>query len=275
MAKISSEAKKWYAEKIQEYKKTIEGILKRERSILAVLGTDQSGAGYKRTVLADENLNLVSYYVLMSGLSSSLLGVKNEAFLNDARKACYKSIIYLEEVVSPLVDAPFSEYEERMAEVEDLDNEKRYRLLRKLGFAIQSVEDGYGDNTKWRWSFVELEARFAAVAKNMLNLKTFVAGMDPRVPGYEVRRAHMELVKRLLQQAADRYREKYELSTLRMDDFKQAISYLGALRRLHVVVGDSEEADLVKRKMDIWNTKMEQDVRRVEQKSREARLRRS
>jgi hypothetical protein len=275
MAKISSEAKKWYAERIQEYKQTIEGILKRERSILAVLESDQSGAGYKRIVLTDENLNLVSYYVLMSDLSSSLLGVKNEAFLNDARKACYKAIIYLEEVVSPLVDVPFSEYEERVTGVEDLDDEKRYRLLRKLGFAIQSVEDGYGDNTKWRWSFVELEARFAAVAKNMLNLKTFVAGMDPRVPGYEARTAHMDLVKRLLQQAADRYREKYELSTLRMDDFKQGISYLGALRRLHVVVGDSEEADLVKRKMDIWSTKMEQDARRVEQKSREARLRRS
>ena len=48
----------------------------------------------------------------MNSLSLSFLGVKNEAFLNEARKCIYKALIYLEEIVSPIIDAPFSDYEQ-------------------------------------------------------------------------------------------------------------------------------------------------------------------
>ena len=65
----------------------------------------------------------------------------------------------------------------------DFSDEKRISLLRKLGYSIQAVAEGFGENTKWKWAFVELRGRFATVAKNFLNLKTFVAGMDPRVDG--------------------------------------------------------------------------------------------
>jgi hypothetical protein len=170
-------------------------------------------------------------------------------------------VIYLEEVVSNRLDAPFSDYSEYLEKIEDLDDEKRYQMLRKLGFTIQSVEDDFGDNSKWRWSFVELEGRFAIVTKNMLNMKTLVAGLDPRVDGYQSRLNHLNLTKELLQRSADRYREKYELSTLRIDDFKLAISFLAALRRVHILVGESENADTIKKKMDVWKTKMETDER--------------
>ena len=138
--------------------------------------------------------------------------------------------------------------------------------MRKLGFTIDSLEEGYGDNSKWKWSFVELEGRFAAVAKNLLNLKTFVAGMDPRSEGYSARIAHLALAKDLLQQAADRYREKYELSTMRIDDIKTGINFLAAVRRLHIVLGESDQADVVKKKAEIWRTKMENDLKKAEEK---------
>ncbi len=63
--------------------------------------------------------------------------------------------------------------------------------------------------------------------------------MDPRVEGYSSRMAHLSLARELLQQAADRYREKYELSTLRIDDIKAAINFLSAVRRLHIVLGET------------------------------------
>ena len=107
MGKISGEAKKSYFNKIAEFKAAIEGIQKQEKETLAKEGGDSV---MNKLVLADGVLNLVSYYVLMNALSVSLLGVKNEAYLNDARKGCYKAIIYLEDVVSNQIDAPFSEY---------------------------------------------------------------------------------------------------------------------------------------------------------------------
>ena len=264
MGKISAEGKKYYFEKLKQYKENIEQIRLREKNLLQIIQRDESGAEYKRITLADESLNLVSYFILMNNLSLTLLGIKNEAYLNDARKACYKGLIYLEEIVSNYIDVPFSDYEERLEKIAGYGQRERWNLIKKLGYSIQSVKDGFGENSKWKWSFVELEGRLATVAKNFLDLKTLIKGLDPRADAYEERYEHLALVKQLLQQSADRYREKYELSTLRLDDFKLAINYLGALRRLHALLGEVEESEVVKKKIDIWKAKMDADQKNIE-----------
>lgn len=259
MGKISNEARQQYFERIKEYKQTAEAILQREKSLLKVVNAQSPGVGYKYLTLADERLNLASYYLLQNSLSMTLLGVKNEAFLNDARKSCYQSVIYLEEVVSNFVDAPFSDYSDMLEQIDGFEDDKRYHLVRKLGFTIESVEEAFGANSKWRWSFVELEGRYTTVAKNLINFKTFIAGMDPSVDGYQSRMGHLDLVQELLMRSADRYREKYELSTLRIDDFKRAIAFLAAHRRIQILLGDAEKAEEIKKKMDVWKSKMETD----------------
>lgn len=269
MARISNEAKQRYSEKVREFKQRIEQFLQQEKEILAAIQADGDGAQYKRISLADDRLNLASYYLLVNRVSVSLLGVKNDAFLNDARKSCYQSIIFLEEVVTSYIDAPFSDYNEYLDEITDFEDARRYTLARKLGFTIQSVEEDFGDNSKWRWSFVELEARYATVTKNLINMKTVVKGMDPRVPGYEARVGHLNLAKELLQRSADRYREKYELSTLRIDDFKLAIAYLAALRRIHLVLGEAQPAEVIKKKIDVWKSKMDADEKKAMEKTRQ------
>jgi len=194
-----------------------------------------------------------------------MLKQRSEEALNDGRKTLYKAVIYFEEVVSPLVDAPFSDYEERLAEIDAIDAHKRYNLVRKTGLALQLLEAAYGDNTKWKWAFVELEGRFAAVAKNIMNLKTAVANTDPGSPDYEPTMYHLRMIKKLLMQAADRYREKYELSTNRNDDFKMGIHFLNALRRIHALLGERLEAETLKKKADIWSSKLEMDQKRKEE----------
>ncbi len=265
MKRPSEEAKRRYAEYIKDYKTTIDQILEKEKKLKEVAASGTAGANYQKLALSDQNLTLVANYLLMNSLSLSLLGVKTEAYLNEARKSIYKTIIYLEEVITSFIDVPFSDYEEGLASIEAYTDQNRYDLVRKLGFSIDAIKEGFGDNSKWKWSFVELEGRYAVVAKNLLNLKTLVTGMDPRIDGYSARLAHLNLVKELLQQAADRYREKYELSTMRIDDIKLGINLLGALRRLHMVMGESEQADVVKKKVDIWRTKMENDIKKAEE----------
>ncbi|MDR1317827.1 MAG: hypothetical protein LBK13_13255 [Spirochaetales bacterium] len=266
MGKISSEARRHYLEKVKEYKQVLDTILKREKYLLSLVEKDPATAVYKKIALADENLDLTSYYILLNQVSVALLSIKNENYLNEARKICYKSIIYLEDVVTNFIDVPYSDYKDRADEIAGLEDEKRYELVKKLGFSINAVEDGFGANSKWKWSFVELEARFATVAKNILNMRTLVSGMDPRIPGYEARLKHLNLVKESLLKAADRYREKYELSTLRLDDFKLAISYLGAARRLFALLGDAENAETTKKKIEVWSQKMEADDKRIAKK---------
>lgn len=265
MKRPSDEAKHRYADYIKDYKSAIDLLVEKEKKLKEVAASASSGVNYQKLALAEDNLNLVANYILMNSLSLTFLGVKNEAFLNEARKCIYKTIIYLEEIVTSAVDVPFADYEKGLASIETYSDESRYNLIRKLGFSIDAIEEGFGDNSKWKWSFVELEGRFAVLAKNFLNLKTLVAGMDPRSEGYTARLSHLNLVKELLQQAADRYREKYELSTMRIDDIKIAIHMLAALRRIFMVLGESEQADVVKKKTDIWRAKMENDLKKAEE----------
>jgi hypothetical protein len=257
MAKISSEERYQYLEKIKPYKAAIDGYLAREQTVLAALKQGADDAAFQRLALVDEMISLSSNYIILSGVYLSMVGVRNEDALNDGRKSLYKAVIYLEEVVSNLVDAPFSEYEDRLAAIAAMEAGRRYLLSRRLGLAIQLLQNAYGDNTKWKWTFVDLEGRYAAAVKNIIDLKAAAANTDPRSPDYEPTVRHLQLAKRLLRQAADRCHEKYLLSTNRMDDFRSAINFLAALRRLCIILGDRAEAEALKKNLDIWTAKLE------------------
>ncbi len=261
MGKITQQARKNYSEHIIEYKKIMDEINNQENSFNTDLkaGKLAGREEYLKIDVADSVLNLSSYFILLNTLSSNLLGVKNENYLNEARKAVYRALIYIEGVVSDDIDIPFSELSEFLEKISEIPDDKRFDIVKKLGFTIDMIKDSFGDNSKWKWSFVELEGRFATIAKNLINYKTLVSGMDPTVEGYETRMNHLILVKKMLMLAATRYREKYELNTFRIDDFKLALNYLSALRRLHIYLGENNDADVVKKNLEIWKAKMEKD----------------
>lgn len=265
MAIDTEKARQKYTERYNNYKTQIDVILQREKNLLQLMEKDSSGIEYKRLALAEDMLNLSSLYLLVHNLSVSILGTKSDDSLNEARKTLYKSIIYLEEIVTNYVDVPFTDYEKNLEAIASVPEAKRYQLIKKLGLAIRLVIDAYGENTKWKWTFVELEGRFAIVAKNIMDLRAIAKdGLDPHSPDYEISVYHLRLVKHLLQQGADRYREKYELSTKRIDDFRMAIQFLLALRRIHLVLNEREEAEETKKKAEIWKEKMEKDNKSLE-----------
>jgi hypothetical protein len=263
MGKITAQDRNLYYEKTLPYKSTINDLLKQEQEKLAAIGTESPEASLKRIALGEDMLDLASWYIALSNMCRDVLSLRDEEALNEARKSLYRGMEYLESVVTNLVDASFSEYEEGLAGISSLKEAERYRLIRKLGLTIQLLEDAYGDNFKWKWSFVEMEGRMAVITKNILDLKAAEANRDPRSPDYEPTMYHLILLKKLLNQAADRYREKYELSTRRIDDFQMAIRFLGALRMIHILLGDREDAENVKRKFDVWTARMQADQRKI------------
>ena len=133
MATVSSEAKQRYFEKIKNVKAWIKESEEKAKKLQEVLKQSEEGGAYKKLSVIEENLRVVSYYLLMNLLSVSFLGTKNEGFLNDARKLCYQVIIYLEEIVTSYLDVPFSDYEDYLAEISEYDDIKRYNLIKKLG----------------------------------------------------------------------------------------------------------------------------------------------
>ncbi|MDR0302589.1 MAG: hypothetical protein LBI04_09805 [Treponema sp.] len=270
MAKVNEHDRQLYDEKVSSYVEMTKTLLKTEKTLLLNSKKNTPEDSFKRLTLADEMLNLTSNYIAICGISQVILKSKNEEVLNDARKTLYKAVIYLEDAVSNYIDAPFSDYEEKLNLIESFDENQRYHLIRKMGLAIDLLEYAYGDNSKWRWTFVELEGRFATVSKNILDLRRVMEYSTFESPYYDSVTYHLRLVKKLLAQSADRYREKYELSTGQIPDFKTGISYLGALRRLHILMGESEDAENVKKKMAIWKTKLEADHKKQEEAKKRA-----
>jgi len=260
MAKITQQARNNYSDYIIKYKKIIDEIVTKENKFNSDLKANKVENGeYAKMEMADTVLNLSSYFVLLNSLSTTLLGVKNENYLNEARKAIYRALILIEGVVTNTIDIPFSELSEHLEKINEFSDVKRFELSKKLAFAIDMIKEAFGENSKWKWSFVELEGRSATIIKNLINFRTLISGMDPTSNSYEVRMNHLIMVKKLLMTAATRYREKYELNTFRIDDFKLALNYLSALRRLHIYLGETNEAETVKKNLEIWKVKMEKD----------------
>jgi hypothetical protein len=250
-----------YYEKTREFQAAIDTIQEREASIRLLIQKNPTGSAYRRLILAEDMMDLASNYLILNGISLSLLQVKNDLALDAGRKSVFKGVADLEELVTGYVDAAFSQYGFKLRELESVEPERRYGLIRKMGLAIQLLENACGDQGKWKWVFVELEGRFAAVAKNIFDLKRAVANTDPRSPHYAATVRHLGLIKRLLAESGNQYRIRYELFSHNVVDFIRGIGFLKALRRIHTLLGERDEAEIVKKKIDVWSLKMETDLR--------------
>lgn len=264
MGKITQEQRNLYFEKVKEYKKLIEARLSKEKTLQELLNSDDPGVAYKRIAAAEEALNVASHYMLVNSVSVALLGIKNEDYLAEARRAIARSIKHFEDTVTSYIDAPFSDYEKNLEAISDLSPQSRYQLLMKLGFAIKELEDAYGEMSRWKWAFIELWGKYATVAKNLLDLKNLPANLDFDSPNREVTYNHLTMVKRLFRDSADKYREKYEIFSNKAEDFRIAILFLNAIRRVHAVLGDRDDVDELKKKADIWTAKLESDIKKKE-----------
>ncbi len=216
--------------------------------------------------VASHYVDLVSIYCAMTDLSQSLLGYKNESYLDKGRKSLYKSIIILEAVVSNYIDMPLGENYELLKSLDGFSDAERIKLVRKIGYTVSLLADRYGENSKWKWSFVEIEGRFSVIAKNLFDFRTFQAKNDPREEGFNERYDYLYLVKEFLIKASNRYREKYELTNQTADDMKKAIDYLKALKRIHILFNESEEVQNVGKRIELWSQKFETDLKAKEKK---------
>ena len=241
--------------KCEPYKTMIKEATARENQVLADINKDAAQIGYKKLDLCDEMIGIATYYIQINA--------KKGVIINNARKMLYKAIIYLEEVVSNFVDATTTDLEEKLATIENASVEKRFYLIRKLGLCIDLLIEAFGENSKWKESFVELRGRFATVAKNLLDLKKATKDyFDPNSPDYDNSVLYIRLIRKLYDQSATAYRDKYELASHRIDDMRMAIQFLSGARRVAIALGDSEEAEEIKKKAGVWKQKVEADQKR-------------
>jgi hypothetical protein len=244
---------------VKPYREAIAALAARETMLLSQVTGIPAPDAVVKLELVDIMLDLASRYILISNVFLFVPGTMREGSLNEARKAMFKSLMYLEEVVTNWVDVPLSDLDEHLTSLEGIGAEQRYHLIRKMGLSISLLEYACGPNSKWKWSFVDIAGRHAAAARNILDIRNLVANLDPRSPDYQPMVLHLRLLKKLLSQAGTRYREKYELSTHLSEDFQKGINFLTALRRIHIVLNERGEAEEIKKTLDAWTAKLAQD----------------
>ncbi|MDR0551242.1 MAG: hypothetical protein LBG72_04395 [Spirochaetaceae bacterium] len=252
----SIDKQRYYSELIKKYETGTAAFLKNETEILNICRQEPATAACKLFKLAEDALNAASLYVVISNLNNVVFGLKNEESLGEARKCLSKAIIYIENVVTNKIDALYSEYEASLAELAEIKQEEKLYVIRKIGLTIDIIKLAYGDVNRWKWAFVEIEGRFAAIAKNLLDLRKAQANESKNADYIHIAN-HVKLVKHLLDKTATRYIERYELSTKHASDILNAINFMSALERIKNLTGDTESMEIVRKKLDAWKIRYE------------------
>ena len=133
MAKISEVTRLEFADAIKPYQSKITAILSKEKTVLNAIAGGGKEAPYKKLMLCEDMIYVASLYMAQNSISLKILEVKNNDALNDARKILYKAIIYLEELVTNIIDIPYVDLAKNYEQIADYPVAKRFYLIRKLG----------------------------------------------------------------------------------------------------------------------------------------------
>lgn len=247
---ISKAEKAAYNDEVKDIKKEVDELNRHLREVLNKKKKMQSLSAYYNLELVSTQMKIINLYLRMNDLSLEMLNIKNDAFLNNARKEFYKVLQYMEDIVGNEVERSLKDNDEYLVKIEQLNPKQILQFVEKIHSIFSRLRSKVGEESKWKWSFVELQARVAVITKNITNFSDLGKHRDPRQPYFYDRRDLMQLCKDSLTEAAKQYRTKYELSGKAREDLKRSIDLLSALRKIHVIFGEDEDATKLKNTID-------------------------
>jgi hypothetical protein len=246
-------SKQEFAAKISPYNEQINMLLAKEVELNKQVKSGQAEAADANIAICNTLIYAVSLCLAINTLSEELQGVKNLDALAQGRKLLLKVIVYLEAIVTSFIDVPYADYASSVEKL-SLSAEDRWLLVTKLGLAITIVTDAYKNDAKLKWTFVELQGRFATIVKNIVDMRqTIKAYLSSTDSDYELAMRFLTLIKKLLSQAAKDYYTRYSSATQNPDDIKLSIDYLNALKRIAVLLNEQEEVASLTKREAVWN----------------------
>jgi len=277
---IGKAEKAAYGDEVKDIKVLIDNYQKQVKEVSLKKKQNGNLKAYYCFELATYYIKVIELYLKMSDISMDMLGIKNDASLNEARKGFYLVVQLLEEVVGNEVDRSLKANDEYISYIDKFDPAQVLKFILRLHSLFENLnikvggagESSDGDNklmsggSKWRWSFVELQARVAVITKNITNFSDVAKLRDPRTPFYKERKALMSLAMDSLNEAAKQCRAKYELAGKARDDMRKTLELLSSLRKIHVLFGDSEEASKLKNVIDAGKQVLESEDKEKKKK---------
>ncbi len=261
MSTVSELSRTQTIEKQKEYTDILDELTTMSLKLEKEIEKSEDKEYAKIVKLAFISLKQASYNYAVNAISNALISVKVEASLNNARKLIIKTIALLESVYGDSRSEGLTHNAEIHEELEEQFSDKwRYKFICTLGYMIDYLKYFYGDNSKWKWNFVEIDGRFALLTKNMLNFKSYIKLLDPTYDGYVERSKHMNLVKRLLDKSSKEYRQRYELKDKKPEDMNFAIILSETLQNIYGSLGEKDKYTEQKRICDLWTKKLHGDL---------------
>jgi len=205
-------------------------------------------------------IKTTSYLCAICSISNNYLKSKPEAVLNEGRKNIITAIVLLEAVFSNQIDRELLHNEDVHEYFSDkITDEWKYKFISSFGYTITYLKYIYGDDSKWKWNFIEISTRFSIIIKNMINYKTYLRDLNPSIKWYEYRVKLMKLNKKLLMKSSESYRKKYELVDKMPTDMQMAINISSVLRKIHMYLNEIDEANKQKKTSELWLKKLNED----------------
>ncbi len=273
LKQIPKEKKEAYNAIVKDLKEQVDIIEKKAKHIEreALRGKDLN-SNYKKIAAAILYLDTVQIYCKMNEYSVQIMDIKNDLYLSTSRKNIYQALKLLEMIFGSVVDSSLTENEEIIKQFSILTPKKMLHLFKKFEYCIALVELAEGENSKWKWTFVELYGKLAVLAKNMINFKEFVNKMfDPTYEYYKEVNEIIAFEKKILESAAQKYRTKYELSTRDITDMNKGIDLLNLLVRINIILNEQDMAQDNKKTIEKWKEKLELDIKKKEEEAKKAK----
>lgn len=248
---ISKVQKAAYNDEIKTFKAQIENYDKLIKEVLIKKRKNEKLAPYYNLEIVNYLLESIKQNIRINELSLNMLGFKNNKSLDMARSNFSRILQLMKENFGDEVDREsLKENEEHLAKVSSLNARQILDMTKKVNEVFLSLKNSIGEDSKWKWLFVELQAKVAIMHRNLINFSDIQKYRDPRTEFFHDRREHLALAKESLEEAAKLYRTKYELSSKSREDLKSSIEILEALRKIHMILGESSESDRLKTTID-------------------------
>jgi hypothetical protein len=258
-----------YNDEIKDIKREIDHIRKSVNEAFGKKKKHSPIANYYNLELAHLEMDAIDNFLKMNDLSIEMLGIKNSNFLETARKGFYKVLQYMEEIVSDDLDHSLNENDDYLATIKKLNPRQILEFIKRIHRLLNNLKNKFGQDSKWKWSFVELQARLAVISKNIVSFSEIARLRDPRVEFFDERRDLMQLCKESLNEAAKQYRTKYEMAGKAREDLKKSIDFLSVLRKIHSLFGEDIEATKLKNIIDAAKMTLEAEDKSKEKEKKE------
>lgn len=253
---VDAAAKKMYNNQIADQKKALADLDKEMAAMKKGMTDNEKLAPFFYMGMVACVLRQITLYIDMNNLSERIMKIKNNTYLDTAKRLINRVFLDMEKVVTLNIDVSLNHNREQLDMLKPFDPRQRLNFYKHLKKAIERLIYAYGESTKWKWSFPELWAKAAIIGKNMLDFREIQSKRDPREEFYYDRQEFLTMIKDDLFDASNQYRNKFEISTKSPPDLVYAVRLLQDLKRISSMTGDNELSKKCKSGIDAYKSRL-------------------